>query len=364
MARGAYTIMMEIQLVAPSTLVWSDYFDPRAAVNAVYAHIASLPSSRTEEGHTSTVYTAGLKYFMQWAGDALPTPDLMRVYVAHLVMRGLKSSTIYSRYLASVRHYLRALSYQPITGLRGTTREFVADCRDQIRQAATMPVPRPEVVSNIPPLWRAEFNRLTLTEVNTVLQAIDRATINGLRDYALLHVAFSTGLRLAELARISLAAITPIGSDRYIVRVRGKRNNVDPVPLSGTAYRDVLAYTEAFNAGLSDEDPRRIETSTAVWQPRHRDRFYLAISRYTPAKGISHQAIRDVVAKRTYAALGKAIAVHDTRRTAAALAYDAGMPLPDIQLLLRHKLAAVTLAYIGLKPNFHDRAMDKYMTFG
>lgn len=356
--------MLTMERVTSSRLHWTAYFDRRLAIEAVSAHIAQLPSSRTEEQNTRKVYEAGLKAFTTWMEDDLPTVDLLRAFIAHMVWRGLKSSTIASRYLAVIRHYLHALANQSIPGLTGEAREFVADCREQLRQAEAIQTPKPETSSNIAPLWRPDFHRLDEHQVNRVLRQIDRTTVTGLRDYALMHIAFSTGLRLAELARIRLAAIFPTDGGRYLIRVRGKRNNVDPVPMSRTAYRDLQAYIEAFNAGLDTDDPRRIVETFPVWQPRHRDRYYLAIRRYDPSRGISHQAIRDIIAKRSLAALGYKIAAHDTRRTAASLAHNAGMPLPDIQQLLRHKHASITLAYIGTKPNFEERALDHYVAFG
>jgi site-specific recombinase XerD len=351
-------------LVVRDAFDWTVFFNQGDAVKAVYSHIATLPSSRNAEQHTATVYDGGLKYFMAWSKDALPTADLMRVYMAHLVQRGLAASTINARYLTSVRHYLRALANQMINGLTGKTRGFVADCREQIRQALAMPSPKPELSTNLPPLWRPDFHRLTLYEVNLVLRSINRDTLAGLRDYALLHLAFTTGLRLAELARISLASIHPSGAGNYIAVVRGKRNNIDPVPFSADVHVDLLVYLWAFNSGLPARDARRIQGAAPIFQPLHRETFYMASWRYEAARGLSHQAIRDVVAKRTRLALGYPIAVHDTRRTAAALAHDAGMPLPDIQTMLRHKRPDVTWRYVGQKPDFHRRALATYMTFG
>lgn len=353
-------------IMLPQTTTWLQYFHPRAALDAVAAHIAALPSSRTDEKHTARVYASGIKYFLEWSGDELPTPDRLKAFTAHLVQRGLKSSTIASKYLAPVRLYLKRLAEQPIR-VHGTEREFVSDCRDQIRQAASIPTPRAETTSNIAPLWRPEFTRLNIQQVNAVLRQISPATIGGLRDYALLHIAFSTGLRLAEIARISLDSIQPTADgDGYIITVRGKRSNIDPVPVSRLAYADLMAYVQAFNAPLDAADPRRIRGSMPVWQPLHSGTTHFAPTRYKPAGGLSHQSIREIIAKRTASALGSewSLAAHDTRRTAAAIAYDAGMPLPDIQALLRHKDAAVTLRYVGTKPDYHKRALSTYVSFG
>lgn len=351
---------------------WQTFFSTEDAIRGVLAHVAALPSSRTEEKHTLQVYKSGLYYFLNWYADQLPTPTLIKGFIAHLVGRGLKSNTISSKYLAPVRLFMTQLLDQAIDLTSVEVRQYVSDCKAHIQSALRVKSPRAEQVTNIAPLWR--FNHLSLTEVNSTLRQIDRTTLLGKRDYALLHIAFSTGLRLAELARVTLANITPYG-DMYLITVRGKRSNIDPVPMTATAYAHLLDYLNAFNARLRDEypdplaasiDPRYIHHTTPLWQPLHKGGGLIAVgtNNYSPARGMSHQALRNVIANRTQTAIGRAIAPHDTRRTAAAIAYDSGMNLPDIQALLRHKDAAVTLRYIGQKPDHANRALGLRVAFG
>lgn len=351
-----------------SDTAWLRYFDPRAAVKAVAAHVETLPGSRTAERHTYRAYSDGLNYFLKWSGNGMPTEDLLGAFIAHLVTdRGLKASTISSKYLAPIRLYLQKLAGQRITGFEGIERDYIADCRDHIRAAAAVKSPRAETTTNIAPLWNPQFHRLTLQQVNATLRGCDLKTKLGLRDYALLHVAFSSGLRLAELQRITLNSVTQQG-EVILITVRGKRSNVDPVPISARAHADILAYVDAYNDGLDEDDARRIERDTPLWQPLlHGDNYaHHGVNGYTAARGLSAQGIRDIIARRTVQALGEAfkLAAHDTRRTAAAIAYDSGMPLPDIQALLRHKDAAVTLRYVGTKPDFGTRSLANYVQFG
>lgn len=348
---------------------WLNYFDMRKAIAAVYAHIAALPGSRTKEQHTHKVYEAGLKYFLTWAGNRLPTEDMLTGFIAHLVRdKQLKSSTIGSKYLAPVRLYLTKLAGQSINTLDAgaTVTQYVLVCKDSIRQAAAVKSPRADVTTNIAPLWRPEFVRLSAQQVNAVLRSIDRSTLIGLRDYALLHVAFSTGLRLAELQRITLSSLSQEG-DTWLIRVRGKRSNIDPVPVSAGCASDIAAYVDAFNSRCTMIE-QTIRPDTPLWQPLiHGDNLpIVGVNGYTPDRGISQQGIRNIIAGRTGAALGAKfqLAAHDTRRTAAAIAYEAGMALPDIQALLRHKDAAVTLRYIGTKPDYHARSLSNYVQFG
>lgn len=150
--------------------------------------------------------------------------------------------------------------------------------------------------------------------------------------------------------------------------MRGKRSNIDPVPISAEAMSDLRAWVDAFNANLAADDPRRIVDERPVWQPLTRSDRHMPVgsNAYDPLRGMSHQALRDIIARRTSAALGAKFecAPHDMRRTAAAMAYDAGMNITDIQQLLRHKDASTTMRYVGTKPDFHKRALSTYISFG
>lgn len=357
----------EISDDTPTDYTWLRYFDPRAALAAVAAHIEKLPSSRTEERHTARSYRASLNLFLDWSQNVLPTEELMNRFVAHLVRdRHLRTATI-SRYLAPVRLYLRKLAAQRVGGFAGLERDFIADCREHLRAAAEVRTPPPDLTTNVAPLWNPNFIRLSLQQVNAVLRSIDRSTVAGLRDYALLHIAFSTALRLSELGRITQSAIS-YQQNAILLTVRGKRNNLDPVPISPKGQEDLKAAVDGFNDGLPAKDRRRIQLTYPVWQPLSRTGDYLQIgvNGYTPARGLSNGGIRNIIARRTAAALGEqfALAAHDTRRTAAALAHEAGMALPDIQALLRHKDGDVTLRYIGVKPNYDSRTLGRYLWFG
>jgi integrase len=346
---------------------WLRFFDPNAAVAAVAAHVETLPSSRTPERHTRRAYMDGLRAWLSFSCQALPTADLVERYIAALLKRGLKSATVSAKYLAPLRLYLKKLAGQRIPGLSGWERDFVTDCRDHILAAIAVRSPKPETSTNISPLWDPRFTRLSMQQVNAVLRGIDRATRAGLRDYAFLHIAFSSGLRIAEMHRITLESLSA-HADGYIITVRGKRSNVDPVPISNAAARDLMAWVDAFNADLPPADPRRIESDRPVWQPLRgaNNHAVIGVNGCDPKRGLSQSALRDIIAKRTTAVLGEkfALAAHDTRRTAAAIAYEAGMGLPEIQALLRHKDAAVTLRYVGTKPDYKSRSLSSYVDFG
>jgi integrase len=112
-------------------------------------------------------------------------------------------------------------------------------------------------------------------------------------------------------------------------------------------------------------DPRLIMADTPIWQPLSKSGGICTVgtNSYNPARGMSSSGLANIIKRRSAAVLGKdnALQAHDCRRTAAALAYEAGMPLTDIQQLLRHKSAAVTLHYVGTKPDYDRRRLSAYI---
>lgn len=357
---------------------WLNYFNIDTAITAVFAHIAALPGTKnTPEKHTARAYQSGLYYFLEWAADQLPTPALMTRFVAHLSTKpnhrtgghGLAATTISSKYLAPIRLYLKALSSQHITGDMYNT-HTITNYREQIRAATLIQNPPPDTKSNLSALMRYG-TRLPKRQVNRLLDRIDRETLIGKRDRALLITAFNTGLRLAELKRMTPATITEHDDDTYIVTVRGKRCNYDPVTITDNAVDAIHDYVEAYNAGLADDDPRRINQDTPLWQSLTRSGNYLPIGHctgksqktqeptfYDPSKGMSISGISGLINRVA------GIAPHDVRRTFANLASKGRMPMVYISQQMRHASVTVTEIYIGEERNYKKSNLATYLTLG
>jgi site-specific recombinase XerD len=357
-----------MQAVAPSHEIitqgtytettWLQYFDRRRALKGVADHCDTLPSATSDERYTHRAYRSGLEYFTQWAGPLMPDEDLMMDFIAHLKRdRGLKAVTIASKYLAPVRHYLKRLAKQHIPA-DGHERNFVHDCKERILAAAEIENPRSDETSNLAPLDQ-HGHRLSRAQIDEIFLGIERGTIKGARDLALLYVGFTTGLRVAEIARMTLTTISP-HEDHYLVRVRGKRNNFDPVPLDYDGHNLIMRYVACYNAPLDEDDPRRINEDTPLWQPLTRSSRHATPGKYPvgydPQVGITPEAIALILKRRAGNAIHITLSPHDMRRTVAALARAERVPLEAIQQLLRHKNLATTARYIG-KPQSYTESI-------
>lgn len=343
---------------------WLDLFDPQAAYDAVIAHVEPLPGSRFER-HTMRAYLSSLADFCAFLGAVvtrhsdehytfiwdymrMPSRPAVQEYIAASVRRGLSSSTI-ARYMAAVRLWVKALEEQPVTPRSGSDFMFILEAQRQFRLAVATKNPASETTSNRPALEQYG-TRLTLAQVNHLFETFkdELHTLTAQRDIALLYLGITSGLRAAEIARITPGSITA-GSDCFEIRVRGKRGNRDPIGIDSTAHTLITNYITAWNDRLDDADPRRIVQDTPVFQPILRGDHIPAdgLRGYHASKGMTSRAILQLVLRRTKAALGSAITAHDMRRTCAYLMREHGYEWDTIRSQLRHRSIATTEKYVG-----------------
>src|SRR5262245_28358253 len=134
----------------------------------------------------------------------------------HLAALGRRlSARSQARHLAAIRMFHRFLVAE---------RHAPSDPTEQLetpRQARRLPV------------------FLTLDEVEALLEAPRDTTPSGLRDRAMLHVLYATGLRVSELVGLS---VNSVQLDAGYVVARGKGDKERLVPLGRRAVAEVRAW--------------------------------------------------------------------------------------------------------------------------
>lgn len=359
---------------------WLDFFDPEAALRAVINHVETLPGSRHER-HTMRAYLSSLAdfcsflgavvtrygdedYEFRWDTMEMPTRAGCGEYIAACKRKGLSSSTI-TRYMAAARHFVRALEEQPVYPQSGNDFVFILEAQRQLRLAASTKNPAADRTSNRPALEQHGV-RLNVSQVNQLFESFtnEMGTITGKRDLALMYLGITSGLRAAELARLTLNSIQP-GKDCYEVRVRGKRSNLDPVGIDSMAYDLIVAYVASWNGRLDPDDARWIAGDVPIFQPLLRGDHIpaLGLRGYNPAKGMTPRAILQIVERRTAAALGSAITAHDMRRTCAYLMRSYGYEWDQIRAQLRHRSIGTTERYVGQEQDLSRALLSKRVPF-
>ena len=357
---------------------WLNYFDPVAALETFVGHVAALPSSDTPERHTLRVYASGLRYFLAWLTNSpihtdlrdlaqlpmpLPTDATLIRFKAHMRQTGRAASTISSKYFVPVRHWLRALSCQHTPGLKGDTRDQVEDYRHALQAALDVKPPKPATSTTRSALYQ-HGTRLRVDQINDLFTCIgEDESLTGFRDLALVYLGITSALRISEISRITLNSITPGETSPYEITVRGKRGQVDPVAVDTATLRLVNRWVDAWNEHVGEGDPRFIGPDDPIWQPLRCGKPESLHSQYDPSSGMSRGALRDIIMRRSRQALNIDLNPHDLRRTYAARATDADIPLPIISRQLRHQNLATTAKYIGNPPDMGAAILSNRIQF-
>jgi integrase/recombinase XerD len=185
-----------------------------------------------------------------------------------------------------------------------------------------------DVTQNIetPRLWKTLPNTLTYHEVESLLTAPPPDTKLGLRDKAMLELMYATGLRVSEVAHLT---INNLNTEALFLRTTGKGNKERIVPLGKTAVEWVQRY-------LTEARPRFGRGATT------RPEIFLS----TRGTGMSTKTIWVVVKKYTrLAGITKNVTPHTLRHSFATHLLENGGDLRVIQEMLGHADISTTQIY-------------------
>jgi len=173
---------------------------------------------------------------------------------------------------------------------------------------------------------------LTLDEVERLIDAPDRTTPEGHRDWVMLEVLYDTGLRVSELVNLSLRELD-LGSSA--LRVTGKGDKQRIVPFGEYAQEALVAHLEPergartqllSNAGGADASSHVFVTRRG--KAMTRQAFWKNLKRYA-----------------TVAEIEKHITPHKLRHSFATHMLERGMDLRIVQTLLGHADISTTQIY-------------------
>ncbi len=264
--------------------------------------------------HTTRQYKADLFDFEAWRGDRQITKTLVEEYAAKLQAEGKAPNTINQR-LASIRWYARkiadlAIDYQ--------------DNAELARHAARVATVR-DVKGERPERGR----HIEQGELSALIDACTSDTSPaGIRDAAIIALAWSTGLRRDEISRIELADLTNQTEDGLDIGIVGKGQKVRNVYVNDGALAALLDWLE-----LRGNDPGALFVNVNKGR------------KITGGK-LSGEALRKMLDKRSaQAELSKPVTWHDFRRTFAGNLWNAKIDGVTIQKLMGHASQNQTAKY-------------------
>lgn len=256
---------------------------------------------------TLECYAKGVRAFMGYIRDkGIIAPVREDVIAWRDSLRNICKATTIKTYLAGVRRFfswtaMRGLWANICEGVKGVKidKGFKKDC-------------------------------LTTSQIKELLASIDQGTIQGKRDYALLALMATTGLRDVEVSRALVSDIRNVGDCQVLfIQGKGRTEKAEYVKLSSPVEKAIRAWIAA-----------RGKTDKAA-------PLFCSISNHGSGGLLTTRSISRIV-KEHLRAIGidsDRITAHSLRHTAATLNLLAGGTLEETQQLLRHSSITTTMIY-------------------
>jgi site-specific recombinase XerD len=178
-----------------------------------------LPRERRMSPHTCDAYAYSFQLLVCFAADRLKTRPsqieieqldvpLMLAFLEHIEsVRGNSARTRNAR-LAAIHSFFRFLEYRLVS------------CLDQARRVHAIPMKKTD---------QELVSYLTRAELQALFDAPDVTNPSGIRDRAMLHLAFAAGLRVSELVGLRLDQLDLPTLSTVHIMGKGRRERVLPL---------------------------------------------------------------------------------------------------------------------------------------
>jgi site-specific recombinase XerD len=281
-----------------------------------------LPKQRGASQHTCDSYALGFKLLFNFVSQRLKRrpsevgleqidAPLITAFLEHLETdRGNQSATRNVR-LAAIKAFFRFLEHRVPAAL------------EQIRRVYAIPFKKTD--SRLVPY-------LTCEEVQALLDVPDPTTREGLRDRAMLHIAFAAGLRVSELVGLRLEDVTLQPDASILVRGKGRRERVLPL------WKESATVLRAWLAVRGDAPVPELFVNAKGQQ----------MSRWGFAY-VLRKAVKTATKMRPEL-LDKQISPHVLRHSIAMLAFAATQDIRKVSLWLGHSSTQTTEVYTRVDP--------------
>jgi integrase/recombinase XerD len=296
-------------------------------MTALAPHLAAflrehLPHERKASPHTCEAYAYSFQLLVCFAAHRLNIkPRHLEVEQLDALMvlaflkqieneRGNSARTRNAR-LAAVNSFFRFLEYR------------LPSCLDQSRRIHAIPMKKTD---------EALINYLTREEMQALLNAPDPRTHFGVRDRAMLHLAFAAGLRVSELISLRLDHLD--GQACSSIRVMGKGRRQRVLPL----WKETAAALRAWLA-IRPRDGSPELFPNAAGRAMTRSGFEYILAKYVV-----------VAAQEQPSIAKKRVTPHVLRHTCAMHTLQATRDVRKVSLWLGHASLQSTEIYLRADP--------------
>ncbi|GHU76364.1 integrase [Clostridia bacterium] len=170
---------------------------------------------------------------------------------------------------------------------------------------------------------------LTISQVQAVVSGIDRTTLKGARDYAILLLMISGGLRVIEVVRADIADFRTVGNSmRLFVQGKGKDEKID-IEIAESVENAIREYLAKI--------PKK-EKGQAL---------FMSVARKNKGERLKARSVSRIIKERlVFAGYDDSrLTAHSLRHTCATQAILAGVSLERVQEHLRHNKITTTQIY-------------------
>lgn len=171
---------------------------------------------------------------------------------------------------------------------------------------------------------------LTSSQLRAILGDVDRSTLQGKRDYAIVALMATGGLRTIEVARADIGDLRALGDATVLYLLgKGRDEKAEYVKLSAPVERAIREYLKA-----------RGETDATA-------PLFASLSNNSQGKRMSTRSI-SAIAKSAMEEAGYSsdrLTAHSLRHSAVTIALLNGRPLEEVQQFARHRNVQTTLIY-------------------
>ena len=255
---------------------------------------------------TKETYVKGVKVFLQWCekNNVSEITHATLIQYKEDLMENKKASTI-SMYMTALKKLYKYLETKGIKNIASDLKGA-----KQKRNYSKDP--------------------LTLDQAKELLKSIDRTTNEGKRNYALIHLLLTTGLRTIEIERANVEDIRNVANNSVLyVMGKGRDTKDEYVKLTYETLKAINEYLAT----------RKIKDN--------KDPLFISYSNRTNGKRLKTRSIRDII-KKAYRNIGinsDKITTHSLRHTAITLSLIGGTPLQEVQQMARHSNINTTMIY-------------------
>jgi len=174
---------------------------------------------------------------------------------------------------------------------------------------------------------------LSVAEIGRIIDSVDLARREGVRNRAMLEVLYSCGLRVSELTELQLSRVDFIDG---ILTVVGKGNKERIVPIGTTALHALDDYLAHYRADI-------------LPAPGHEDILFLGRQGRQMSRQMAFTMLRRTVIQ---AGIRKHVSPHTFRHSFATHLLESGADLRAVQEMLGHAQITTTEIYTHLDRRF------------